>query len=581
MTLLPLIVAACAMAVPAHAENFITVSTEQAQATRPSAASHAMNKVGAGNYLVSRFAQQHHDWQSAQKNMRALLEAGITQDEILRRTMILSMGAGDTETALKTAHMIMDGDNQQSIAIAQIFVVAEAMRSGRFKDAAVMLDKVPDDSTSRFIFPYLRAWSQASLGVLDIKNLKENTLQLYHAILISDFLGDYTEIKATLARAISVEDIHSDELMRIGDLYAHIGEKAKAIEIYNRALEISPGDAVIAEHKRAVESGKNEPLFPPVKNVQDGVARAFGDISTALYKEYNDESARIFANIALYIQPDMVEVRLLMAHIAARHGQYDEAIGFFKGLPKTHQNYQAAQYKIAELLVEDNRPNEAMVVLENLVKLTKDPEAQVRIGDIHRRAGSFGLALEAYNKATKMLGGSVPPEFWHLHYVRGMVHEQIGNWDKAEQDLLAALEAQPDHPYILNYLGYGWADRGENLEEARKMIARAVELRPTDGYIVDSLGWVLYKSGDFRGAVPVLEKAVALMPYDSTINDHLGDAYWRVGRKREARFQWERAKNYSEDAAITQKIAEKIENGLSDEAAVAADMRNVNATKQQ
>ena len=94
---------------------------------------------------------------------------------------------------------------------------------------------------------------------------------------------------------------------------------------------------------------------------------------------------------------------------------------------------------------------------------------------------------------------------------------------------------------MLNYLGYSWIDKGENLDQGVRMIQRAVELRPNDGYIVDSLGWAYYKLGDFPRATQMLEKAIELLPEDPTINDHLGDAYWRGGRHTEARYQWRRA----------------------------------------
>ena len=95
------------------------------------------------------------------------------------------------------------------------------------------------------------------------------------------------------------------------------------------------------------------------------------------------------------------------------------------------------------------------------------------------------------------------------------------------------------------------------------MIERAVELRPNDGYIVDSLGWVLYRLGDFPRAARQLERAVELRPQDPTINDHLGDAYWRVGRSAEARFQWRRALSLDPEPDQVTLIREKIINGLS------------------
>ena len=105
---------------------------------------------------------------------------------------------------------------------------------------------------------------------------------------------------------------------------------------------------------------------------------------------------------------------------------------------------------------------------------------------------------------------------------------------------------------------------GVNLDQGFKMLRRAVELRPNDGYIVDSLGWAQYKLGHYDEAVNNLEKAVALTPADSTINDHLGDAYWRVGRKQDAKFQWNHARDFGPDPDDLVKIVKKIENGLED-----------------
>ena len=117
---------------------------------------------------------------------------------------------------------------------------------------------------------------------------------------------------------------------------------------------------------------------------------------------------------------------------------------------------------------------------------------------------------------------------------------------------------------MLNYLGYSWVDRGTNLEHARKMIERAVNLRPNDGYIIDSLGWVLYRLGDYHGATRELERAIVLLPGDPIINDHLGDAYWRVDRRQEARFQWRRALMFNPEPELRTTIDSKLKRGLDE-----------------
>ena len=114
-----------------------------------------------------------------------------------------------------------------------------------------------------------------------------------------------------------------------------------------------------------------------------------------------------------------------------------------------------------------------------------------------------------------------------------------------------ALELYPDQPHVLNYLGYSWIDQGINLDDGMRMIRRAVEQRPDDGYIVDSLGWAYFRIGNYDEAVKNLERAVELKPDDPTINDHLGDAYWKVGRKLEARFQWSHARDLKPEPEIS------------------------------
>ena len=129
-----------------------------------------------------------------------------------------------------------------------------------------------------------------------------------------------------------------------------------------------------------------------------------------------------------------------------------------------------------------------------------------------------------------------------MFYFRGICYERSKQWPQAEADLKKALQLYPDQPLVLNYLGYSWIDQGVNLDEGMNMIRRAVEQRPDDGYIVNSLGWANFRIGNYDEAVKELERAVELKPDDPTINDHLGDAYWRVGRVLEARFQWSHAK---------------------------------------
>jgi len=181
-------------------------------------------------------------------------------------------------------------------------------------------------------------------------------------------------------------------------------------------------------------------------------------------------------------------------------------------------------------------------------------------GDILREKQRFPDAIAAYDKAIGRIGHPAGSD-WIVFYDRGVAEERAHLWPKADADFHHALELSPDQPFVLNYLGYSYADMGHHLNEARDMIQRAAERRPNDGAITDSLGWVMYRQGDAKEAVKTLERAVELDPEDATINGHLGDAYWAAGRKVEAQYQWRRALTLNPPPDDAAKLEAKLNTG--------------------
>ncbi len=197
--------------------------------------------------------------------------------------------------------------------------------------------------------------------------------------------------------------------------------------------------------------------------------------------------------------------------------------------------------RIAANLDELDRSEEAVAELHAMAASRPDRiDALLALGSLLRSKERWVEAVTAYNDAISRVD-EPQQRHWRAFYARGIALERSKQWDRSEGDFLRALELEPDQPFVLNYLGYSWVDQGVNLQRALKMIERAVELRPNDGYIIDSLGWARYRLGEFEDGVAHLERAVELLPDDPTINDHLGDALWQVGRHVEARFQWRRA----------------------------------------
>ncbi|MBX2835004.1 MAG: tetratricopeptide repeat protein [Micavibrio sp.] len=522
------------------------------------------NKTISGYYLSGRFAQRNHDWKTAQGNLEKILnKTGEDDIELMKRTMVLSMGAGEYSKAISLAHKVkeLSGEDSESSALAYLFIGLEATKAMKYKEANEAISEMPEGSLSDFIMPLLNSWAAAALGAYDVGDLRNSIMHYHHAILIADMMDKPEEIKELLNRALAAPDLNSAEYAWVASVYAHIGEQEKALELYEKLYDAAP----ISEIKTKIEALKNDTYvdeYKGVKSASEGIALAMYNMASLLAQDINDDSARVFAQIALYLDSDLSDAKFLLASIAARNGREGDAIAFFEGVQADSPDYIPARKAAAGLYETKGEYAKAVEILEPIYEELNDIDALIQIGDVYRHNEEYAKAVKYYNQAEKAFEGEVSGDHWHLYYVRGMSYEQLKKWDKAEADLKKALEYEPDHPFVLNYLGYAWADQGVNLEKALEMIEKASALEPQDGYIADSLGWVLYRMGKFEEAVPHLERAVELRPYDAVINDHLGDAYWRVGRRLEAKFQWLRAKNHAEEDTLVSKLDVKLIDGL-------------------
>jgi tetratricopeptide (TPR) repeat protein len=301
-----------------------------------------------------------------------------------------------------------------------------------------------------------------------------------------------------------------------------------------------------------------------VADIKDGVAETAFNLASLLSKERAEEVALIYTHFALHLRPDFVVAHILLGEVLQGQGRGQEAIAAYRQVPADSPFRWTVQLRIAEELARMERIDDALAELESLAELRGNRyEPLFRLGNLLRTEERFEEAVEAYDRAAERIG---TPErrHWTLYYFRGIVLERLKRWTRAEKDLLFALELEPEQPFVMNYLAYSWVEKKLNLDQAKSMLVRAVELRPDDGYIVDSLGWVYYRLGEYKKGVTFLERAVELRPQDPVINDHLGDAFWRVGRHQEARFQWRRALSLEPEEDVAPKIEAKIESGLGD-----------------
>ncbi len=504
-----------------------------------------IRKTLSGSYLAGQHAQLTGDWKTAGEYFEDLLKYSPDDTNIQSRLMALSLGSGDYDRAVLLAENILETRKDDSLA--QLITILQ----------------VKQDGLGSAIMPLVQAWCEAGLGKSKTDTLKDSPSFLYQAVLIADYNKD-KEAVAKLAKTYNFTRTPTpiSGLEDVADVFAKYGETTEAKDIYTSLRKALP-DSAGRLNEKIKKLSEQQPIETETITPQEGLARALLDTARLLSNGY-EESAILFTHMSRFLDPHKPDTLELLAQFSADNKQFESAITYLTKIQ--NDGDKATQIsitrQIALLLELDNKTDEAIRILKTLVETDNNVEAQIQIGDIYRQNENYKDALSAYNKAVDMLGKEVPQEKWQLLFSRGIANERMKNWDQAEEDLLKALSYEPDQPYILNYLGYTWADHGQNLDKAAEMIEKAALLKPDDGAIIDSLGWVYYRIGKFSEAVVTLEKAVELQPYESEINDHLGDAYWQVGRKNEARFQWRRAISFTKDSEIISKIETKITNGL-------------------
>lgn len=522
-----------------------------------------------GTYLAGRFAERQKDLASASALMLRVLEENPEDERLRERTFKLTLQAGQIQIAVKLARELDKAAVQ--VSSATLLLAAIDIKAGRYEEAKKRLDAAPDIGLAKFAVPLAMAWinvglkdNEAGLAALDALN-KENgftILRKLHSGLINDFAGNAAKAEEIYR---SVKEKLSEAPLRIvraaGVLFERTGRKAEAKALYDAYLEANPTSLLMRhEQKRLARGGKAVPI---VANPTEGVAEALYNLGSALPRDRGRAGgvALLYARIALVLRPDFPLIQVLIGDILTGNQRHAEAVETYRGIDSRSPYSWVARLRVADGLYELGKIPEAERLLEKMAaEQTKRSDSLIKLGNFRRYKEKYKAAVEAYDKALVRL---VEPrkQDWAVYYYRGIAHERLKQWDSAERDFLKALELSPEQPYVLNYLGYSWVDQGKNLDRARKMIERAVEQKQRDGYIVDSMGWVLYRLGEYDDAVKQLERAVQLRPQDPIISDHLGDAYWRVGRRHEARFQWHRALSLEPEKSEIEKIEAKIERG--------------------
>ena len=517
-----------------------------------------------GKYLASRHAESVGDFAAAASFAAQVLAENPDLKDIARRGHLLMASAGRIVEAAELAERVV-AENERD-PLANMTLAVRALEHEDYREALNRLDKIELTGIQRIIVPLMRAWALAGDGRTEtaLKVLDDLTatnglgpITGLHAGMIADLSGQTDASDAAFKRGVAAsgDSVALQLVEAYAGLMARTDQHEKAVRLVEEFALANPRTLLIEPTRTALSKGKVPE--PVVTTFASGAAEALHAVANLLNRERLRAQALIMIQLALHLRPESPPTLYLLGQVFKREEQTESAMKAYGGIDPSTPYGWYARLNLADGHRTQGDIDKAVRLLRAMTRERPGRSDAARaLGDFLRIDERYREAVAAYDTAYER---SADDADWRLYYTRGIALERSKQWDRAEEDLLKALELEPDQPLVLNYLGYSWIEQGQNLERAKAMIEKAVSQRPQDGFIADSLGWALYRLGNYPGAVTHLERAVALEPGDPVINDHLGDAYWLDGRREEARFQWKRALSQEPEAAVEEVISDKLQ----------------------
>ena len=365
----------------------------------------------------------------------------------------------------------------------------------------------------------------------------EEALQLANQLLVSK-----KDINVIVLKVNALKDLlRTDEaLVFLESTLEELADKRRLRLIYARML---------FEAERLVDAEKQyEQVHQQAPNDSD-ILFALALISM---EQGKDESAKGYLNQMIRFNRRANEAHYYLGSIADKNDKIPQAISEYK-MVGPGREYLAAQVRIAALLADQDRLDDARAHLEN--QRANNPDRYNRLvmieGQLLSERGHETEFFELLEMVIKK-----QPENVELLYFRAMTGQSLGRLDVLERDLLRVIDIDPGNADAMNALGYTLADQTDRHDEALVLIERALEIKPNEAAFIDSLGWVQYRLENYKDAVTNLRKALSLFDNDE-VAAHLGEVLWVSGEQQEARNVWQKALDARPDSDILKRVIKR------------------------
>ena len=491
--------------------------------------------------------------------------ASDPDDPLLRaRAFDALLSSGQVDRANQVASGGQMDDEEGVPGLAQLSRGVQALAEGRSKDASGAFHASPPNGAVGIAAALLGPWASAQSG--DWKGATAPTSGTADRLVVAFGGLARAQLLERSGRTRDAETafkalVTSKEplfVLAYGAFLERLGRWSDAANLYSSSLASHAGDSgLMSARKRALAHGP----APELTSLRAGAADSLVELAVLLVSDHQPELALSFLRLALRLDPDRAEAWILTGETLEQMGDQVGGRAAFLQVKSSSGAYAGARLRLALSFQQAGDRVQALKIAKDAASASEaEASAQIVYAEMLRDAQRYDEAIQVLNGVIAAAGPKGAEA--RLYYLRGANEERAGRWSEAEADLRKSLRLAPNEPDVLNYLGFAWVDRGEHLKEALDMLQRAVALAPGSGAILDSLGWARFRLKDFPGAVRDLERAAFLEAADAEINDHLGDAYWRTGRRVEAKYQWRTVLTLSPDDKLKARIEQKLKDGL-------------------
>ena len=319
------------------------------------------------------------------------------------------------------------------------------------------------------------------------------------------------------------------------DRYKEAKEITDSADVINSSL-------LILQTKKWIDTKK----FKKISSLfffekESDILGEFFYLISSLYSSEGDYiKANFYLKISNFLNPKFKFNQTLIAENFYINKNYAQSKIAMQGLNKDDGIYY--WYKIkknSQIIFKENGVEKSYSYLKKNFKKIKNPSEKILfdMANLSKSFKKYDEAIKYYNKILPKLDKD-SATYAEVLYRRGSGFERLGNYNKSDIDLLKSLNIEPDDAYVLNYLAYSWLERNYKIDEAMQMLEKAYDQEPEDPFIIDSIGWAHFLTGNYIKAEEFLKKAIQIMPDDPIVNDHYGDILWMLDRKIEAVYYW-------------------------------------------